>query len=348
MPYDSLTKEIELTQHLMKLFAEFQIPPDLLKCRRGVTDSAAAVAQVKGHVSRVFDMVGSVGGPLHRPSNLPSLMDAMARERVALSQAPLELSSTVDPDEGSWVVLDLGGWTTKGGELSTRSPNATVPLSTTSSCVGRPRHMGVVRYFGFFLFVLLTHKVFKMVGMGQKDSYAGESSPPSNALGDVGTAAASTSDAASAPASSPEASPHATTLQSAAPTAALRDFTQIPELLEKRFDALAVFGSVRPMILTPGPRWQRTVQPSIHSERRETQVIPALQQRDEKNLAFDLLDALSSSGGIELCAVDLHVIVGYRHCFEASLMATLVEDSVNPIEMVVRACAVMHDVIHAP
>ncbi len=54
--------------------------------------------------------------------------------------------------EGNMIVLEVGSGLTKAGFLSDTKPSVVVP-----TMIGRPRHQGV------------------MVGMGQKDSYAGES-----------------------------------------------------------------------------------------------------------------------------------------------------------------------------
>ena len=40
-----------------------------------------------------------------------------------------------------------------------------------------------------------------------------------------------------------------------------------------------------------------------------------LDTADEKNKAFDLLDALSKSGSISLDAVELHIVIASTHCF---------------------------------
>merc|ERR1712038_371313 len=58
LPEKSLTKEIRLTQDLLSLFIDYQIPSDLLSYD-GIDDldSSSKVEAVKGHVKKVFDMI---------------------------------------------------------------------------------------------------------------------------------------------------------------------------------------------------------------------------------------------------------------------------------------------------
>ena len=54
----------------------------------------------------------------------------------------------------------------------------------------------------------------------------------------------------------------------------------------------------------------------------------------EKDKAFNLLDALSRSGSLELGCAELHVVVSVAHCFEEDVMGAVIKDNVNPIEKV--------------
>jgi len=58
VPHDSLTKEIKLTQQLMKLFIEYQIPPDLLSYSNTEDINAdTPIAAVKDHVKEIMSML---------------------------------------------------------------------------------------------------------------------------------------------------------------------------------------------------------------------------------------------------------------------------------------------------
>jgi hypothetical protein len=69
------------------------------------------------------------------------------------------------------------------------------------------------------------------------------------------------------------------------------------------------------------------------------------QQKTEQNKAYDLLDALSRSGCLAVDAAELHVLIAATHCFDKSLMNTLVQDNINPIEKLERSLLIVASTI---
>lgn len=61
-------------------------------------------------------------------------------------------------------------------------------------------------------------------------------------------------------------------------------------------------------------------------------VLQADEQRLEKDRCYDLLDALTKGGGMPIEGATLHIVMCATHCFDKSVLKTLVEDNVNPIE----------------
>ena len=123
------------------------------------------------------------------------------------------------------------------------------------------------------------------------------------------------------------------------------DYTKIPSALEKQFEALDKEGAVRPTIINPGSVWTKRAQKALLAD--PTSATMGLdEQKSEKNRAFDLLDALSRSGGLSVDHASLHVVVAATHCFDLSLMDTIVKNNVNPIEKVERSTMIMASTIH--
>lgn len=49
------------------------------------------------------------------------------------------------------------------------------------------------------------------------------------------------------------------------------------------------------------------------------------EQEKERNKAFDLLDALTKSGALSVDQASLHVIIASTHCFDKTIINTLVQ-----------------------
>jgi hypothetical protein len=118
------------------------------------------------------------------------------------------------------------------------------------------------------------------------------------------------------------------------------DFTRYPKLLDEKFDHLANTNThtntghanaVRPCIINIGDNW--TLQ---NVKKNFRKLIPKEIQNKYKNRAFELLDGLTRSGAIPLEeeAVTFHVMIGFNHQFDFSIMNSLIQQNINPIEQV--------------
>jgi hypothetical protein len=109
--------------------------------------------------------------------------------------------------------------------------------------------------------------------------------------------------------------------------------------------------SMRPTIINIGDVWTKQEYPNLSLSTSEggggrTVQLNGSSQLQEKNRAYDLLDGLTKSGAITVEDVDIHVIVSTTHCFDLSLMDTVVQRNVNPIERVHETGLLLASVIH--
>jgi len=109
------------------------------------------------------------------------------------------------------------------------------------------------------------------------------------------------------------------------------DYTQLPAALESRLSDLGVDAALRPTKIVLGDTWLRKRQKDLLGAPTSA-ALGVDEQKDEKKSAFDLLDALSRSGSLRIDCAVLHVIIAVTHCFDDSLIDTVVLRNVNPIE----------------
>lgn len=82
------------------------------------------------------------------------------------------------------------------------------------------------------------------------------------------------------------------------------------------------------------------------------------QQKQQKDAAFDLLDAITKSGALPLSRSALHIVIASTHCFDKTVTETaawsrlahrrpqVIQDNINPIERVERASCIMASLVH--
>ena len=123
------------------------------------------------------------------------------------------------------------------------------------------------------------------------------------------------------------------------------DISALPNIIESRFEQLGQGAEVRPTIVKPGPIWTKKFQANLLSK-PETSSLHEELQKKEKDGAYDLLDALTRSGAIPLQSAELHVFVAATHCFDKTLIETVIQNNQNPIEHVERSALVIASVLH--
>merc|ERR1711998_737145 len=127
-------------------------------------------------------------------------------------------------------------------------------------------------------------------------------------------------------------------------TTNVEDYTLLPSLLEKRCTEIDPTAKLRPTIIKVSSGWKKNYKESILSPLASTTLLDS-QTKEEKNKAFDLLDALSKSGSISLDAVDLHIVIASTHCFDKTVVDTVIQNNDNPIEQLERSLLIMSSTI---
>ena len=120
--------------------------------------------------------------------------------------------------------------------------------------------------------------------------------------------------------------------------------TTLPQLLDERFAALDEDGKLRPTKIKAGAEWSKRFRRGLLSK-PETARLGSAEQDAEKAAAFDLLDALTCSGALPVHCAELHVVLAATHCFDDTLVETVVRRNVNPIEKVERSLLIVASVV---
>jgi hypothetical protein len=115
--------------------------------------------------------------------------------------------------------------------------------------------------------------------------------------------------------------------------------------MDGRIERMDQDGVLRPTIINVGDWWSKTSRRGLLGG-VTTKVLGESQQRNEKVRAFGLLDALTRGGGLALREASLHVVVAATHQFDKSVMQTLVQDNINPIERVERSAFILASCVH--
>jgi len=122
------------------------------------------------------------------------------------------------------------------------------------------------------------------------------------------------------------------------------DFTRVPVELDSRLEELDSDGAMRPTKIKVGERWTKRAQKALLAPPTTATLLKA-DHEQEKQKAFDLLDALSRGGSLPIDCASLHVLVAATHCFDDALLDTLVVKNVNPIEKLERSSLIVAETI---
>ena len=123
--------------------------------------------------------------------------------------------------------------------------------------------------------------------------------------------------------------------------------TTVPNELNAKYLKLDLDAALRPTVIRVNTDrgWTKSFQRNLLSK-PETKSLDAPQLKEERDAAFDLLDALSRSGALDINCAELHVVVAATHRFARTVVDTVIMDNVNPIEKVERSVLIVGTTIH--
>eukprot|EP01122_Echinamoeba_exundans_P013034 TRINITY_DN5621_c0_g4_i2.p1 TRINITY_DN5621_c0_g4~~TRINITY_DN5621_c0_g4_i2.p1 ORF type:complete len:638 (+),score=189.56 TRINITY_DN5621_c0_g4_i2:74-1987(+) len=318
LPVDSLTKEIRLTQDLMELFMKYQVPSDLVSFGGSAsTDAAGRIAAVKTHVSNMYQMIAE-------------------SKRLAIEEsrrkAEFELAQRRDME----VKMSLSYSGLADGMVEERKMDKNVKVKKKMKKEVEYKEKKA-----------LPSKSRSMAAPGGAAFGAVASVQP--VAVPVATPVANDAPAPSPPSEAPSSSTEPDTIPGnqafSDEDVQGEDFTQIPTELDSKFEELDVDAALRPTIINLGTTWTKKYYESLLAK-QSTTTMSTSEQSTARDGAYDLLDALTRSGVLGFDAAELHVLIAATHCFDKSLIDTVIQDNVNPIEKVERSSLIVATTIH--
>ena len=334
LPQDSLTKEMKLTEDLMQLFVEFQVPSDLMSYDGEESNGVSTqdkVANVKDHVNSVLSVIAeqkkeqlaaqTMETDMAMEEDLAQTMETdmtmeedLARfssSRPSSAGGPAmhgrRLQKQANPMRCAMQARAMG-YKTQPCSIAYASPSMAYTSAAQSKCdTNKP--------FGGEVYIRADGKKVRRVRKSCTDIISSSSS--SGVLpGDTGK----------------KMKPTMITGKNDGEHHHVMDFTMIPKLLDRTIEVHDKDGALRlTTVETSKDGWTRNRQKNLLTK-SEKHILTTTDIASEKSKAFDLLDALSRSGSLAISFSELHVVICATHSFEKNVMETVIEDNINPIE----------------
>ena len=336
LPEDALTKEIALTEDLNELFIKYQIPSDLLSFDGEKPDSFSVKEKlevVKKHVKAMQEMIESKKETELTERAQESFYDAL---EIGYSNSREAIQGYGGGGGGGGGGRGgairggrqsrgmVGGMVASNGIVMGDKRGVTSSRNSRSSSIKKRKAVAIPKK-------PMSGQIPERMGGQQRGDMSGAQA----VAGETQTLKA---EEAKAP--SLESSDNGVVEDGQI------DFTKIPAEMDKRFEELDEDSALRPTIISPGTVWTKKEQKSLLAKPEQRSLMKE-QQETERNSAFDLLDALSRSGVLTISSAELHVVLAATHCFDKTLLNTVIQDNVNPIEKVERSSLIIASSVHA-
>jgi len=364
LPADSLDKEMKLTQDLMELFVEYQVPSDLLSYNGFDQDAAVAdkINNVRENVKGVLDVITA--------EKEKQLIAEAQRTEMAVEQgfgnaardimgSPVRYSM----DEGIQYSMNEDVDYRQERNRATRArrlmksaaPRRAVAQSAASQPVAM---MCSARQSAASQMMARSAAPQSMMlsdcyaSPVEFDNYKNQDMEYSRGGVDCSAKSLSLADDAMEESQEQEEAvvggKQSKQIQSeATPSTSDQgiDFTLIPQTLDKSIETSGGGNALRSTTIKTSNSWVRNRQENLLTKPKK-QSLSVDDIKKEKNKAFDLLDALSRSGSLALAFTELHVVVCLTHAFDKDVMSTVVCDNVNPIEKLEHSTLLLASAVH--
>ena len=334
LPFDALTKEIKLTQQLMELFIEYQIPPDLLSFSSTEDLDVTPVAAVKEHVKEIMSILEESKG-----GEIQDQMQRRVKQELEVGTSGFGFGGGQNLGTGSVFggnAGSVGGGANFGGNAKNMNRRSRAAPRGGGGGGGGGRGGGHPMEMAMSAAMppAAPPAPQMMKQQVQRMSDSSSSSPSSNTL-----------QQQQQPQQQPQQQKQGEQVGSSTNRAA--DWTNIPKRMDESFEKLDTDSSLRPTIVKVEKNWDRTTQKGLLSKPIRTRNFGVQAQKTERTKTFDLLDALTRSGVMAVeTGASLHVVLCATHCFDKTLMNSIVQDNINPIEKVERSSLIMASTIH--
>eukprot|EP00434_Breviolum_minutum_P021029 symbB.v1.2.018552.t1/scaffold1483.1/size116006/1 len=354
LPEDGLTKEIKLTQDLLELFIKYQIPSDLLSSEAGPAAPSGPIDEVKLRVAEMMSMIEmekekelqdkrtrDFGSKMLTPMGFVNSREAELKIQHVKDCLKESVEATLKRGESLEVLAkkadDLSGSSKQFYKTAKRSsvfysvPSAISSSSSRTAVPPAPCAPVVPAVSGSQEPQSSIHRSSNKEQVRPKPSPSEQKpsqaprAPPTKRLEEM---------AATSP-----------TVELPRGNSSCIDVTEIPKQLDANFEKLDTSNSVRPTIITPEETWTKRSQKGLLAKAK-AEMIRAEQIKREKNAAFDLLDMITKSGALPLSHATLHVVLCATHCFDKTLMETVIQENLNPIAELERSSILMASTIH--
>lgn len=292
LPEDSLTKEIKLTEDLVELFVEYQVPSDLLSCDSCIeADGKTRVENVRKHVTSVLEVIAAQKSEQLEAQKQKTEMEKLKRVERKKANDPIARQMMCGASRRASRPLRMRMSASHVGRVSNLCES--MDLYGCSSTVGEP-----------FDTSIQSTSIENNSGI---DSLQNNHTMETEAATETNQSCPSNQNALV--------------------------FASIPKILDaaiEKHDRNAALRSTT--IKTSDTNWTRSRKENLLSKTPKTIRLTEDQIASEKQKAFDLLDALSRSGSLEVPFSELHVLICATLSFEKSVMETVIQDNINPIE----------------